>query len=1608
MSNSRIDSVIIPPPRPPRRPSADGVTPEATSVPRPQPRPDTLSRAIAPTVGGHSDQNNEAGLDAPDFSVPRPRPRPGEFERSIQSLRQQLDATSNVDPATGRAINQALEDLVEAARGMTVEQIERRLSAVRGLFTAVHAHDTTRAALSRAVLEFRDGEVRRIARHHGLVLSPPVPGASLSPFDVALPNGATEAQLRVADALVATLHATHTRALVEDEVADHHLAAIALMDRMQQTQRDRMRRRIFQQYRDPVELQHFQLEPDTELGRSLYHAASALLEVEAQVAIPALRDLEQAAGHRPELSGEIATHGVLDFDVDLPWPLRTSLTDNAEAYLPAGTRLRQSAEGRIAEGENLLLRRGEELISGARGRLELLSSGGLSFDGVADVFSGTSSVGGDLELPVVLRTEELAFDRSTNRLSTQELRFGPIAVDGETFAPLAETGSEDGIWIGDIATDVGGNSRELEVTDVRVRAGETELELDRARLRETRGSDGERVFELVTDSVAGSFGGGELSLSDTTRILVAVGSSGIREIRVANEGRVQWDGERTEVSLEGGSIAFNREPGGNAGLRFESSGAVRLVRDGSEVFDGSNGALEFAQRSDGSWRIGAELEEGAGTLGGHLVRGEALSFGLESNPDGLPSRLELSGSSLQYDESLRIDEGTFTIEGTGDRVSAQASTEGFSLRDGSSWLTIAGSELDVDFVNGLPRQAVVRADSVRGEHVAGGAQRGLDVLEGEIGLSFHDNGALRSIHGGSGAFAYRGPDIQASSLGSGAIVELDRDGSFQRGSAGTTALSLQWPDGALVLRNGGIEASRNLDGTTSATLTAAEVVLRQGDTSLDLAGVTGDFDLFADGSVDRLRLAIDEGELATPQSAITLAHGSSLEVDFSEPRVLASIIGEAGHASFGDSQRVVSADGMRFGLHFEENNQWREFALETTRTQGQFEGLGANGDPIGFELSDTDLRVRNLGDGALRFDYAASDSELDVNGHALGITGSHGTWLETDNEGRIVSGGARFPGTIDFAHANGRLSAQVSGTAIEGSENLLRMSFEGATVVTPEGAAEFNGVEFRWADQLIEVNIEAGSYQGALNGRLAELLRTQEGAPAGLELERLSIGLRAGEGGGQIREGDLFVETLTAQAEDLRFEVRNEAGRRFHLRGELGEEGALRDIFLQVPQGGEVRVFAGDHRLTLEEQLTRIHADPETRAITVDSQGGNFDYREGSFQLRGIGSPNSRAHFELNDEHGIAFHSVENYQLSGRNVSGFDFDVNFGSLQNYGRPSYGTIDEPDFKAAFGAIHPTGDGHFTGTVGFTYEDFPVPVTLGFQDAQGDISVSGMVATNQATAAMEATGGGRLSMEAFGFRIEGDREVSVTGYLDPHDVSRSAAGARDRVMARPQFALDGRFGWQSGEESRLFLASPQDMRSAPFGVALELQIPRGEVYADGMGFTPFSGDFQPGFNELTYRESMLPNLGPDGGAIQLGVRGFRNFRNGNSVYAAFRLSDSARVGYDINADEASFHGVPVPHQFAVGVVPQVAVGPSFNNIFDGNGDLSLEIFHEENVLGQIDGASPLLNGGADRASGIGVGLQLGPERGDGRPIELYGGGATDFQGGFGAFLGGRIRF
>ncbi|MEO0461478.1 MAG: hypothetical protein AAF219_11590, partial [Myxococcota bacterium] len=566
---------------------------------------------VAPTVSDDSTRSSGAGLSAPDFSVPRPRPRPGEFERSIQSLLQQLDATSNVDLSASRAINQALDGLVEAARGMTVEQIERRLSAVRGLFTAVHAHDTTRATLSRPLLELRDDDVRRIARHHELVLPPPVPGASLSPFDVALPNGATEAQLRVADALVATLHATHTRTLVEDEVPAHHLAAIALMDRMQQTQRDRMRRRILQQYRDPVELQHFQLEPDTELGRSLYDAASALLEVEAQVAIPALRDLEQVAGDRYQFSVEVAADGALDFDVGLPWPLRTTLTDNVEAYLPAGTRLRQSAEGRVAEGENLLLRRGEELISGARGRLELLSASGLSFGGVADAFSGTPRVGGDLELPAVLRTEELAFDRSTNRLSTQELRFGPIAVDGETFAPLAESGSEDGIWIGGIATDVGGNTRELEVTDVRVRAGETELELDRARLRETRGSDGERVFELVTDSVAGSFGGGELSLSETTRILVAVGSKGVREIRVANEGRVQWVGERTDVSLEGGSVVFDRA-GGDTQLRFESSGSMRLVRNGGEVFDGRDGALELTQRGDGSWWIGADLEEGVG------------------------------------------------------------------------------------------------------------------------------------------------------------------------------------------------------------------------------------------------------------------------------------------------------------------------------------------------------------------------------------------------------------------------------------------------------------------------------------------------------------------------------------------------------------------------------------------------------------------------------------------------------------------------------------------------------------------------------------------------------------------------------------------------------------------------------------------------------------------------------------------------------------------------------------------------------------------------------------------------------------------------------------
>ncbi|MBK6689338.1 MAG: hypothetical protein IPG45_33025 [Deltaproteobacteria bacterium] len=813
----------------------------------------------------------------------------------------------------------------------------------------------------------------------------------------------------------------------------------------------------------------------------------------------------------------------------------------------AGLRASQTRTGTNAQADRLHLTEAGTLIRGERLTLQFDDQQTRVTAGALEILSGRTQLTGT---EVVLTTQRLPGGGQNLSLSGQQFRLanGDNVISGDGQAQL------------ELSLDKNGQLR-----SGRVQGGTVELLTGEHRARLEGGDlqvaldDKGNLRSLESTSRRTVVTGGNFQVDgETTRLSAHFDAQGRLQDLSAGGAAVNWSGPGGGLRTQNGAITGRFQNGLLSQLTAEASQAHWVGNDGTKV-DAQRGRLDLSLHDNGAL---SEIKLGSGSLSAELSSGQTLQLSegqgqLQLRPDGTLEKVEGRSAQLTIDdgaEQLRLSGlkfgATFDAAGHLERAHGEASQLRLQRGDGT-FLGTGKVRLDV-----LARGGALERIGLYGEDVEyRGSLGNLSAAQGRLELALLPNGQLQEAQ-----FNVR---------------ELKGQGRF-----GDLAIGGE----------GWLKAKFNADGSQLSELSghADRLTWNKGDQALAL--ITGDLALTMDG--DRIRSAeaqINSGSYRGAFGAMTLANGSRLRLDYlADGRT--TVDGQVGRLDLAKDGGQLVLQGGRVSGELAADGTAQRLLLGAA--QLNYQGRAEGDHPLAIDLAGPQVVLSTLAAGGQQLEVQSGAGHFQVDGHRVALDGLSGLTLATTPTGEVDAFAARFPGALDFHQKDGELSVLTRGLGAsyqrEGSE--LRLDFQSADV-----ALRSQGLNAR-----IE-GAEALLNEGQLNVRIdkAQVLRTL-GEQLDVQVEAVTLQVARGSQGG-LQSLDVSLGRMDAHISGMDVWVRTPLGEAVRLHVGTDAEGrTIKEAFLQIPEGGELRLKRDDLDLRLGGQ--RI----------------SFDHGEdGSYRLRG-------------------------------------------------------------------------------------------------------------------------------------------------------------------------------------------------------------------------------------------------------------------------------------------------------------------------------------------------------------------------------------------------------
>lgn len=595
----------------------------------------------------------------------------------------------------------------------------------------------------------------------------------------------------------------------------------------------------------------------------------------------------------------------------------------------------------------------------------------------------------------------------------------------------------------------------------------------------------------------------------------------------------------------------------------------------------------------------------------------------------------------------------------------------------------------------------------------------------------------------------QGANVLSTKHGSTFDLVFDQNSQLRKLTANSTESHFGNGQFGVDAMNGRLETSFDAAGNMEK-LTAKSGDVRYRGPSGDASAIDGELAVsFAGERLSEARARVKSGSYSGEFGRLELSGGSNFAVRYGADGA-AHLDGWANQLTLGknDGSRLA-LDGGR--VRGELNAAGALQKLELGAEHLVFNGTSEGAHPIAVEVVKPLALLTAREGGGEKLEVRSGAGAFEVSGHRVSLDGMQSVILETTAAGEVDAFAARFPGRLDFVQRDGELSVLTRGLSANYQKdgNMLRVDFDAADVALRSAGltAHIENGRTMLDDRMLSIEVDRAEV-------LAELSRKMK-----VDVESVRLQLTRGERGA-IRDLDLSFGGLEAKVDALDIMARAPSGEKVRLHLSADETGrTIRQAFLQIPEGGELKLSREDVEVRLGAQTLRFdHGNDGVYRLRGEHLDINARTKNATVSITG-----GDAQVSLDPATGrLMIDEIRGTHVKVHTPSG-DVSLDIKDMQRF------LVSMTKFEGAAtgAALHliPADDGsHLTAELHARIGGVPIAVEV---NNAHELKLLGRASVNQVEVyAGDPSGRGQIRIGVGPFSLEGSA-VGLVGRYHPYD-------------------------------------------------------------------------------------------------------------------------------------------------------------------------------------------------------------------------------------------------
>lgn len=636
--------------------------------------------------------------------------------------------------------------------------------------------------------------------------------------------------------------------------------------------------------------------------------------------------------------------------------------------------------------------------------------------------------------------------------------------------------------------------------------------------------------------------------------------------------------EKATVNLTDGKIELT-----NAGLYQGSDGSLKIGADSfwQENSDGHTGIKNFqVLQSENDQKSNFNISGQNLDLkkADTLVTADKMSFDLEKNKDTGSSQALLSGDNVKVITSgneITAQQAQVKLLQNSDGSSLteiNAKNPNINLSNGSNLAVNGNTSLSINQKsNGDLQSITAQADQVNFKDKT----NQIKVDQGKLNLNYDNSGKISDITANAESINVKNKDSQINGDKINLVANY-KDDKIQSLSGTANKLNYDSKQGKLDVTSGSVNAEFGKNGLISNLSGKADSLVynsTQGNINTTQANVNGKFNedgtlASLTGGAEKLSYLSNKGDkLDVKGAGVEIINGKNGLEQASVTLGQANYLSKTGDLlNINNGKASLTRDSQGFISNI--NGQ----ADKLTYSSKNGDNLDASGLDININGNKNGLTDASVRFGKLDYSNLKGDKLNVTNGSANIIKDRTGAISKINASAEQINATNKAGDAIKVIGLNTDLTKNNSGTYdLSASADKLNANIKDQGV-----NLDASKLTFGLTDTQIKVHVDS-----------AEVIKKLE-SDLKVKVENLDLIVDKTKEG-NLSALDLQLQNLDASVKGMNMMVRTPSGDRLRLNMSVSDDGkVLKEAFLQIPRGGEVKIEKDDLKVALGEQTIKF------------------------------------------------------------------------------------------------------------------------------------------------------------------------------------------------------------------------------------------------------------------------------------------------------------------------------------------------------------------------------------------------------------------------------------